>query len=810
MRRTVCASWCLCLLLPACNSSKPSELPALKIERVRVGIPAGPDSTRSRPGAWCPVYVTLKAGSTPITRDSLRLVVKTNDADDTPFRYTKAVPAMNAEEQATVLTYTRPGTAAGEIDVQVVAADGRVVQSFPLIQRNANRDILEPKEPLLVAVGSRTLRPDPAAQNPEGAEEEEIKSKNLAFLEGVEQMPDQWFGYDAADVVVLATGKSAFITQLLDDTTGRREALVEWVRRGGRLVLSVGKNQQIVSQLLKKTGLLACQLDAPVTWPEMAFLRKWAGAFNSPVLMKQELTVVSPGKGTSVLVDEENNKERTPRPVLLQGSCGLGRVILVAFDVEANPFASWPGRKEFWEKLQKELNVRADVAPKVDPNNPGAQITQQELLNEIQRNLESFQDVPTISFGWVALFTLFYIILVGPLDYFVLKKFFKRMEMTWVTFPATVVLVSATAYFTAYWLKGDDLHIKKLDLVEIDLHDNTACGTTWFALFSPRIQNYTVGVEPVSPEWVAPPPKDCERVVRSWREKPSATPHRAIHSTTVAVLSAPDQGHRAGSATLYPQPYDYTDGATGLEKVPIPVWATRTFTASWTARLPEQTPPIEAALHLPRAGETKLPVGTITNHLHVPLEDVSLFYRDQWYNLGTLVEGESRSVGELFTGGPKASRGEWHTKVDVLRPKVDEAEAETRRRRRRRADDFVSNDIDPSYNVRPPYQLMKQTLFYTESEERTSWANSGLRLLDQSWRFWRENVDARQNREEVILVARIGPLRGSAEELTRKGVAPSALWLDRLPGTVPQRPKLAGFLTQETYLRVYIPVAREQ
>ncbi len=599
MRRSPRVYLCLLLLvLPACSSGKPADLPSLTIEKVRVGIPAGPDSTRSRPGAWCPVYVTLKAGSTPITRDSLRLVVKTTDADDTPFRYTVAVPAMNAEDQQTVLTYTRPGTTAGEIEVQVATPDGRLVQTMPKIQRNVNRNVLEPKEPLLVAVGSRTLRPDPAVQNEDGAEEkeEEIKSKNLAFLENLEQMPDQWFGYDAADVVVLTTGKAAFIGQLLDDTTNRREALVEWVHRGGKLVVSVGKNQQIVSRLLDKTGLITCQLDAPITLPFAQRLQEWARVpgQNQP-LRGLELTVVHPGKGAAVLVQEgEGDKPR--RPVLVEASCGLGRVVLAAFDVEANPFASWAGRKEFWEQLQKELRVRSEAAPKPG-DNPNL-TPRSELLAEIQRNLESFQDVPTISFGWVALFILFYIGLVGPLDYFILKKVFKRLELTWVTFPATVLLVSATAYLSAYYLKGDDLHVKKLDLVEIDLGEKTACGTTWFTLFSPQIRNYTLGVEPVSPEWVAPP-NDANRPVRQWTTKTSATANRPIHPTTLAVLASPEQGRRSAAAALSPNPYDCTEAATGLEKVPIPIWATRAFTASWTAPLSGK-PPIEAPLRLPR------------------------------------------------------------------------------------------------------------------------------------------------------------------------------------------------------------------
>ena len=48
-------------------------------------------------------------------------------------------------------------------------------------------------------------------------------------------------------------------------------------------------------------------------------------------------------------------------------------------------------------------------------------------------------------------------------------------------------------------LKGDDLRINQVDLVEIDLRAPQIYGTTWATLFSPRIQNYTIGIEPTGP-----------------------------------------------------------------------------------------------------------------------------------------------------------------------------------------------------------------------------------------------------------------------------------------------------------------------
>src|SRR5262249_53968617 len=157
------------------------------------------------------------------------------------------------------------------------------------------------------------------------------------------------------------------------------------------------------------------------------------------------------------------------------------------------------------------------------------------------RQLEKFREVPVISFGWVALFILFYVLLVGPLDYFVLKKVFKRLELTWVTFPATVLLVSVLAYATAYALKGDELRVNKVDLVEVDLPGpHQVYGHTWFTLFSPRAQSYTLGLEPAAAGWASAPPAGAPAPV-------------------LAVLEGSDRGLRTGSQGLFPRAYEYAD-----------------------------------------------------------------------------------------------------------------------------------------------------------------------------------------------------------------------------------------------------------
>ena len=61
-----------------------------------------------------------------------------------------------------------------------------------------------------------------------------------------------------------------------------------------------------------------------------------------------------------------------------------------------------------------------------------------------------------------------YILLIGPIEYFFLKRVLGRLELTWITFPIIVLTVSLAAYFTAYSLKGRDLRVNKIDVVDVD------------------------------------------------------------------------------------------------------------------------------------------------------------------------------------------------------------------------------------------------------------------------------------------------------------------------------------------------------
>ncbi len=638
--------------------------------------------------------------------------------------------------------------------------------------------------------------------DPQPADGQDLEDGNrfFAHLDQVSQMPTTWFGYQSADTVVLLTSKQQFATDLNsgkqdDPFAVRREALAEWVRRGGKLIISVSQNHQEVNQILEQMKIIDLTIEGRAQLPALPGVTRWVGSTAlfrglqpkgqpGPIV---EIAKLKPGPGVQVLAYDRENAGPGAYPVIVQAPCGLGRVIVTAFDLNEPPFTTWrDGREAFWTRIKDLVEpANLDQAANNDPwgGRGGFNQNSPELTGKLVKSLENFPDVPVISFGWVALFILIYILIVGPLDYFFLKKVVKRLELTWITFPAVVIVISAVAYFAAYYLKGNDLRINKVDVVDVDLRGGHVYGSTWFTLFSPRIQNYTIGVEPATgwgPEETDP--KKFSPLV-GWMGRPEDTWN----------------GGRGGSQGLFRRAYNYAPdlskeykdqpAGAGLLGVPIQVWSTKSFSASWFHVIREDEL-IEARITAAKDDPTK-PSGTITSHLPVELRDVVFFYRNNYYPLENLIPGTPQRIDGKM--GQKGNPQTWLSQ-GLAGQNLPAGNKKS----------------SPYYNQDPAMPVgsyMKSILFYSNQANNVQQAgtrNSGLRSLDQKWRI--EDT----NSNELVVFGRAVPPQGKtnngpAEEVSQGGLSASKLWLGKLPGTGKRDP-LAGTLSQETYVRIYIPV----
>ncbi len=240
-----------------------------------------------------------------------------------------------------------------------------------------------------------------------------------------------------------------------------------------------------------------------------------------------------------------------------------------------------------------------------------------------------------VPFGWVAFFVFLYILLIGPGDYLFLRKVVKRMELTWITFPAIVIAVSALAYAAAYYFKGTDLRINKVDVVDIDQTRGQLRGTTWLTLFSPQNRDYGLSLVPLSPD--SEPPADPVAPA-SARVGPNV-------ETLVSWFGA-DGNNLAGGGMMADSGYDYGPNgeAEQLTGVRVIIWGTKSFTGTWSA--PLASPFLES--DLAPSGPDRIS-GTITNNSRRPLKHAALLFGRFAYVLGdgNLAPGQTATINTL-------------------------------------------------------------------------------------------------------------------------------------------------------------------
>jgi hypothetical protein len=191
------------------------------------------------------------------------------------------------------------------------------------------------------------------------------------------------------------------------------------------------------------------------------------------------------------------------------------------------------------------------------------------------------------------------------------------MEWTWITFPLIVIAVSGGAYLLASGLKGKQLRLNQVDLVDVCLDPRTPLvrGTSWMNLFSPRADAYDLAFRPK----IASAGADAE-VLLTWLGMPGS------------ALGGMDP--RSDNRPLTDRPYLYSPDLSQLENVPIHVWSTKSLTSRWSMSDPGL---LDAKLFPSADGGLD---GKLTSRLDVPIEECWLAYGRWVYPLGTLEPGQ--------------------------------------------------------------------------------------------------------------------------------------------------------------------------
>ena len=148
------------------------------------------------------------------------------------------------------------------------------------------------------------------------------------------------------------------------------------------------------------------------------------------------------------------------KPLIIQASRGRGQGTLLTFSPEREPFRSWKNRPWFWSKI---IQIPTDwyTAPDISAYGGWS-------LDGVFGALIDSRQVRKLPIGWLLLLLVGYLVVIGPLDRYWLKKINREM-LTWLTFPVYVVFFSLLIYFIGYKLRAGELEWNELHVVDVQV-----------------------------------------------------------------------------------------------------------------------------------------------------------------------------------------------------------------------------------------------------------------------------------------------------------------------------------------------------
>lgn len=428
---------------------------------------------------------------------------------------------------------------------------------------------------------------------------DETHPLNLAIVDAPDA-PERWYGWDAADVVVWPERTG-------EPSPAAARALARWVELGGTLVLAVGADGRGLGGLAPLAG---GTISAGAAMEQRELLQSLdLEPRADPEGARVPVSDVAPGPGARVL-----NRSRDGRPLVVEAPRGFGRVVVFAFDPAVARMAGAGGAGEMLVEL-----LRVPEASPVDSSN---QYRGDMTVKAAESFVAGIPPLRPISLRFLLLFMTAYVLIVGPIDYLVLKRL-GRMTLTWVTYPVTIVVFSALAYGFATSMKGNAMIVTAVEIVDRVTGADAVRRTTLLGIFAVERRSYRITAD-------------------------SEEGHVAWH---------PSGGTQAGSFLLGSSDVAKVDDGIRMQ-LELPILIFNQGQVLGRERLPPKPGPLVATVEAPTVGSRPMPLGAgrdllLRNDGKALLRGVAVVGRDgRVVTLGDLSPGESRRLSEGATSMP--------------------------------------------------------------------------------------------------------------------------------------------------------------
>jgi hypothetical protein len=401
---------------------------------------------------WVPVQVTV-TNNGPAVEGYVEILVPPNSGQDPgSFRSPISLPTQSNKR---VTLYVKLSTGSGDIDLQLRQNDGTLVaetNSGSINRMNRNS--------LLYGVIS-----------PDGGEFtflERISGSQAdaaVALLTLDDLPETAVAWNSLDILILNDTDTSQLTN------SQRIALESWVNNGGQLIITGGANWQKTAAPL--ADLLPVTIDGSQSVDDLPGLRERIGIeFRDPGPYVVATSTLRSGE----LIFRQNDL-----PLLARQTIGRGSVYFLALDPRLAPLLDWDGSEAIWATIASRVPNTQNWG--LGPQNSYAATTAVSSLPSLT--------LPSIL--QLIGFLLVYTIVVGPLNYWVLKRR-DQLERAWVTIPILVLLFSGVTYFTGFQLRGNDTIINQISVAYSQSDGDQADVYSLLGLYSPQRRTYNMNL----------------------------------------------------------------------------------------------------------------------------------------------------------------------------------------------------------------------------------------------------------------------------------------------------------------------------
>jgi len=199
------------------------------------------------------------------------------------------------------------------------------------------------------------------------------------------------------------------------------------------------------------------------------------------------------------------------------GPVGFGRIAVLAFEPAQLGDAQAGRSSAFWTRQiaaclgggagpANRANVTGAagrgrtivVADPVDPNAPAAAKqydnrhrigVAQRAANQVMNYLFELRQMQPLSIWWIILTLTALAVLLGPVDYWVLKRL-DRQPFTWLTSAAWIAVFTVGAYYGVQWLRAGAMELRAVTVVDGIAGGDCARATCYAGIFAPRSDDY--------------------------------------------------------------------------------------------------------------------------------------------------------------------------------------------------------------------------------------------------------------------------------------------------------------------------------